>query len=77
MLLSVNLSAVGTGTTIVSNPLLSPTMNLGPLFSSRPVTYKFNLQNKGRRRQVLYWTVDGQKPTKKHNVKSAMVRQSG
>ncbi|KAL5255873.1 hypothetical protein ACHWQZ_G011188 [Mnemiopsis leidyi] len=68
---SVSLVAVGQGPTIVASPEISSVMDLGPLFSSRPVYYRFQLQNKGKRRQVLYWTVDGIKPTKKHNVKMA------
>ena len=70
---TVTLAAVGQGPTIVSTPEISPIMDLGPLFSARPVSYRFQLHNKGRRRQVLYWTVDGIKPVKRHNVKSSMV----
>ena len=37
----MSLVAVGQGPTIVASPEISSVMDLGPLFSSRPVYYRF------------------------------------
>ena len=37
---SISLVAAGQGPTIVASPEISPVMDLGPLFSSRPVYYR-------------------------------------
>lgn len=56
---TLNLTAEGHGTTIVSNPSLHPLVDLGPHFSSRPCSKQFLLTNHGRRKQVLYWVTEG------------------
>lgn len=56
---TLNLIAEGHGTTIVSQPLLQPLVNLGPHFSGRPCSQQFMLTNCGRRKQALYWVTEG------------------
>ena len=56
---TLNLTAEGYGTTVVSQPSLQPLVDLGPHFSSRPCSKQFTLTNHGRRKQVLYWVTEG------------------
>ena len=56
---TLNLIAEGHGTTIVSQPLLQPLVDLGPHFSSRPCSQQFTITNEGRRKQALYWVTEG------------------
>ena len=56
---TLNLIAEGQGTTIVSQPPLHPTVDLGPHFSSRPCSQQFVLTNCGRRKHSLYWVTEG------------------
>ena len=56
---SIHLTAAGTGTTIVSDPPMAPTVNLGPILSSRLCTRTFRFTNKGRRSQQIFWTTEG------------------
>ncbi|XP_074751314.1 hydrocephalus-inducing protein homolog, partial [Athene noctua] len=51
--------AVGTGTTIVTDKLFAPELNLGPHFSLDPCCYRFKVTNKGRRTRWLYWSTAG------------------
>lgn len=56
---TLNLTAEGYGTTVVSQPSLQSLVDLGPHFSSRPCSKQFTLTNHGRRKQVLYWVTEG------------------
>eukprot|EP00794_Sanderia_malayensis_P018879 gene18879-20779_t len=56
---TIQLSAHGIGTTIVSDPPMAPTINIGATFSSRQCTRKFKLTNKGRRSQQIFWSTEG------------------
>ena len=56
---TILLAAQGTGTTIVSEPPMTPLVNIGAIFSSRPCTRKFRLVNRGRRTQQLFWSTEG------------------
>ncbi|XP_033116735.1 hydrocephalus-inducing protein homolog isoform X2 [Anneissia japonica] len=55
----VKLHAVGFGTTIVSNPPMTPSINLGHHFSNRSCKRMFTLTNKGRRHQQMFWSTEG------------------
>ncbi|XP_069113582.1 hydrocephalus-inducing protein homolog isoform X2 [Argopecten irradians] len=61
----IPLTAYGQGTTIVSDPPLTPHLNLGPNFSNRPLQKTFTLTNKSRRHQQLVWSMDGFGPIAK------------
>ncbi|XP_052230840.1 hydrocephalus-inducing protein-like isoform X4 [Dreissena polymorpha] len=61
----IPLTSYGQGTTIVSDPLLIPQLDLGPNFSNRPYCKVFHLTNKGRRHQQLVWSMDGFSPIAK------------
>ena len=50
---TVELSAEGRGTTIVSHPPLQPSVDLGPHFSSAPCQHQFTLTNRYIRRTAL------------------------
>ena len=56
---TVSLSGEGKGSTIVSDPPLYPSVDLGTFFSQRPCQKQFTLTNKGRRIQALSWTTEG------------------
>ena len=58
-ILTLNLSAQGSGTTIVTEPHLGPKMDLGPLLSSRTLEKTIRFVNKGRRPQQIYWSTEG------------------
>ena len=57
--LTVSLLAHGSGTTIVSTPAMAPAIRLGPQFSCQPVARMFQLTNRGRRSQQIYWSTEG------------------
>ncbi|XP_053402100.1 hydrocephalus-inducing protein homolog isoform X11 [Mercenaria mercenaria] len=61
----IPLVCYGQGTTIVSDPPLTPHLDLGPNFSNRPYCKVFHLTNKGRRHQQLVWSMDGFSPIAK------------
>lgn len=56
---TVFLSATGKGTTIVSEPSIHPSVDLGTFFSRGPCERQFLLTNKGRRMQALSWVTEG------------------
>ncbi|XP_043979545.1 hydrocephalus-inducing protein homolog [Gambusia affinis] len=56
---SVSLSATGTGTTIVSDKPLGPTLDLGTHFYFVPYEYKFKLTNLGLRHHRMFWKIGG------------------
>ncbi|XP_030281249.1 hydrocephalus-inducing protein homolog isoform X1 [Sparus aurata] len=62
---TVALSATGTGTTIVSDKPLGPSLDLGTCFSHESCQYHFKLTNHGKRRQRLYWLTDDSLPSTK------------
>ena len=66
----IPVTAYGYGTTIVTNPPMSPTLNLGPHFSKGPCKRTFTLTNMGRRHQALVWSTEGftflNKPKPRH-----------
>lgn len=55
----------------MSDPPMTPTLNLGPNFSKDSCKRTFTLTNKGRRHQSLVWSTEGfhfvQKPVKRGN----------
>ena len=56
---TISLQADGTGTTIVSDPPLHSSINLGINFSCRLCEKKFTLTNRGRRTHALFWSTEG------------------
>ena len=56
---TVLLEAIGTGTTITTEPTFGPTWNVGAQLSSRKYSQKFRFYNKGRRPQQIYWMTQG------------------
>ena len=56
---TIPVTAYGHGTTIVTDPPMSPVLNLGPHFSKGPCKRTFTLTNKGRRHQSLVWSTEG------------------
>ncbi|XP_041375521.1 hydrocephalus-inducing protein homolog [Gigantopelta aegis] len=55
----IPLTAYGQGTTVLSDPPMTPKLDLGPNFSNRPLKKTFKLTNSGRRHQQLVWSTDG------------------
>ncbi|XP_075998117.1 hydrocephalus-inducing protein homolog [Genypterus blacodes] len=55
----VDLSATGTGTTIVSDLPFAPSLDLGTHFSHGSCQYHFKLTNYGQRRHLMYWRSEG------------------
>ncbi|NXD22968.1 HYDIN protein, partial [Spelaeornis formosus] len=53
----ISVQAVGTGTTIVTDKLLTPNLDLKSRFS--PCSYQFKITNRGRRIHRLYWSTEG------------------
>ncbi|XP_019628796.1 PREDICTED: hydrocephalus-inducing protein homolog [Branchiostoma belcheri] len=56
---TIVVQAYGHGTTIVANSPITPAVHLGPHFSDSPCQYHFQLTNKGRRHQQLFWHTEG------------------
>ena len=56
---AVPVTAHGTGTTVVTDPPMLPSLNLGPHFSKGPLLRRFTLTNSGRRHQSLVWGTEG------------------
>ncbi|XP_063024385.1 hydrocephalus-inducing protein homolog [Melospiza melodia melodia] len=55
----IPLQAVGVGTTVVSDKPLVPKLDLKSCFSFSRCFYHFQLTNRGRRTQRLYWSTEG------------------
>ncbi|KAM3592002.1 uncharacterized protein V6R79_011190 [Siganus canaliculatus] len=55
---TVHVSATGTGTSVVSDKPLAPTLDLGPCFSHESCQYNFKLTNCGSQPHILYWRSD-------------------
>ncbi|XP_063024383.1 hydrocephalus-inducing protein homolog [Melospiza melodia melodia] len=55
----IPLQAVGIGTTVVSDKPLVPKLDLKSCFSFSRCFYHFQLTNRGRRTQRLYWSTEG------------------
>ncbi|XP_068025997.1 hydrocephalus-inducing protein-like [Melanerpes formicivorus] len=51
--------ALGVGSTIVLDRPLAPQLSLGTRFSLAPCCYSFQVTNRGRRSQRLYWSLGG------------------
>ncbi|XP_033625714.1 hydrocephalus-inducing protein homolog [Asterias rubens] len=64
---TIKLQAYGHGTTIVSFPPITPSIELGHHFSSGPCRRMFTLTNRGRRHQQLFWSTEGFNPIKLKN----------
>ncbi|XP_069028847.1 hydrocephalus-inducing protein homolog [Embiotoca jacksoni] len=62
---TVPLSAMGTGTTIVSDKPFGPKLDLGTYFSHGSCQYHFKLTNHGQRTHRMYWKIDGSPPSSK------------
>ncbi|CAH8852927.1 unnamed protein product [Trichobilharzia szidati] len=58
--LKIELCAIGQGGTIVTQPPMGSTLNLGCQFSVNPMRKQFKVINKGRRQQQLIWSIEGQ-----------------
>ncbi|XP_068267686.1 LOW QUALITY PROTEIN: hydrocephalus-inducing protein homolog [Nyctibius grandis] len=56
---TIPVRAVGIGTTIVTDGLCAPELNLGQHLSLNPCCYRFKVTNKGRCTRQLYWTMEG------------------
>ena len=56
---SIPVTGYGFGTTVVSEPNMSPVLNLGPNFSKNVCKRSFTLTNRGRRHQSLVWSTEG------------------
>ncbi|XP_049339422.1 hydrocephalus-inducing protein homolog isoform X2 [Astyanax mexicanus] len=56
---TVDVSATGTGTTIITDRPFAPSLDLGGHFSSRPCQYHFRVTNRGRRLHQLFWSTEG------------------
>ncbi|XP_053937812.1 hydrocephalus-inducing protein homolog [Cuculus canorus] len=54
----IPVQAVGVGTTIVIDKPIAPELNLGTHFSLATCCHRFKVTNKGRRTQLLYWTME-------------------
>ena len=65
---TVSLSAQGKGTTIVCDPPLVPSINLGTFFSRGACHREVKLTNRGRRVQALSWVTDGFSATRVKKV---------
>lgn len=65
---TVSLSAQGKGTTIVCDPPLIPSINLGTFFSRGACHREVKLTNQGRRVQALSWVTDGFSATRVKKV---------
>ncbi|KAM6946364.1 hydrocephalus-inducing protein homolog [Aplochiton taeniatus] len=72
--LCIQLRAVGTGTTIVADRPLAPSLDLGSHFSSGPCQYHFRLTNRGRRTHQLYWTTEGFSPFRRRHPPASTAR---
>ncbi len=55
----IPVTGYGLGTTVVTDPPMSPNLNLGPHFSKGPFCRRFTLTNCGRRHQSLVWSTEG------------------
>ncbi|XP_047451812.1 hydrocephalus-inducing protein homolog [Mugil cephalus] len=69
---TVPLSATGTGTTIVSDRPLGPSLDLGTHFSHGSCQYRFKLTNHGQRVHRMYWRTDGFQSSTKTNKESKL-----
>jgi len=56
---TIQLSACGRGTTLVTEPPMGSVLDLGPQFSQNVFRRTFLLRNAGRRHQNLVWSSDG------------------
>nr|XP_006823299.1 PREDICTED: hydrocephalus-inducing protein homolog [Saccoglossus kowalevskii] len=66
----ISVMAHGQGTTIVSEPPLTPAVDLGPHFSNKPCVRIFKLTNSGRRHQQMFWSTEGFLPQKNRKLPS-------
>ncbi|XP_075998116.1 hydrocephalus-inducing protein homolog [Genypterus blacodes] len=66
----VDLSATGTGTTIVSDPPVFPNLDLGSHFSYGSCQYHFKLTNRGQRRHLMYWRTEGSSRLPQSSIKT-------
>ncbi|XP_069073573.1 hydrocephalus-inducing protein homolog [Pleurodeles waltl] len=64
---TVPVQATGTGTTITTDRLFAPVLNLGSHFSAGPCRYHFTMMNRGRRTHQLYWMTEGFPQFRKRN----------
>ncbi len=69
---SVALDAKGFGTSIVSDPPLAPSLDLGAHFADSKFQRSFRLTNRGRRMQQLSWSTEGHNPMQhRANIRKA------
>ncbi|XP_027749345.1 hydrocephalus-inducing protein homolog, partial [Empidonax traillii] len=55
----IPIEAVGFGTTVTIDKPFAPELKLEPQFNSVPCIFRFNVTNKGRQFQRLYWGTEG------------------
>ncbi|KAM8946018.1 LOW QUALITY PROTEIN: hydrocephalus-inducing protein homolog [Pelodytes ibericus] len=55
----IPVSALGVGSTIVTDREFAPALDLGAHFSAGPCRYHFTMTNRGRRTHQLYWMTEG------------------
>lgn len=56
---TIQLTAQGSGTTIVAEPQFGPVFDIGPQFSNNVYEKHFRFYNRGRRLQQIYWMTEG------------------
>ncbi|XP_017942907.1 hydrocephalus-inducing protein-like [Manacus vitellinus] len=73
----IPIQAVGTGTTIAIDKPFAPKLNLEPQFNLVPCVFRFNVTNKGRQFQRLYWGPEGFSPFRQRHPLPALCVTKG
>lgn len=79
---TIQLSACGRGTTLVTEPPMGSVLDLGPHFSQSVFRRTFLLRNSGRRHQSIAWSSEGFPVTSKsgsrrHNGQETQTGKAG
>ncbi|XP_064495672.1 hydrocephalus-inducing protein homolog [Pseudopipra pipra] len=73
----IPIQAVGIGTTITIDKPFAPELNLEPQFNLVPCVFRFNVTNKGRQFQRLYWGTEGFSPFRQRHPLPALCVTKG
>ncbi|XP_051658076.1 hydrocephalus-inducing protein-like [Manacus candei] len=73
----IPIQAVGIGTTIAIDKPFAPELNLEPQFNLVPCVFRFNVTNKGRQFQRLYWGTEGFSPFRQRHPLPALCVTKG
>ncbi|XP_051658043.1 hydrocephalus-inducing protein homolog [Manacus candei] len=73
----IPIQAVGIGTTIAIDKPFAPKLNLEPQFNLVPCVFWFNVTNKGRQFQRLYWGTEGFSPFRQRHPLPALCVTKG